>query len=348
MMLHNESSWQAAETYGWDRRKQRCCVLVIKQSYHFDGMGEVTPWPQSAPVAMADEFCGDPQRSSLIAAAETMSFKAGFELYGQLTAHPTEGCNTQLMDVALMLSEGQHTPFFSKTLRINGRRYWRPAVSVPGVGSLFGLVASVPDNIAPLPVSYEQTYGGQDPNDEENLYPCNPAGRGYRLKRRQAREVELAAIEEVGSPVKYPGHAVKVAGFGPLPAFWSPRFERQPAIRQEAILTGDYPFATEVDPQAYNVAPDDQQLDLRFGPGLRLALWGVSVRQKPNHPIEIDLPYQPPQITFGQSNGLRRLDGVCDTLVIDSERQAFHLVWRVTHPVDNLKESVLWNIVSRQ
>ncbi len=316
-MLHNLSPWQATLVENWQIDKQKCLTLVIKQSFEYDDNGNVFPMEASEDIVMADEMLAEPTTSSLKTANEAVAFKKGFELYGNLTAYPPKARQAKVIEVNVSLTH-ESTSVFSKTLRVTGERVWQ--------ASLLGQTASAPKQLAPTPLTYENTYGGIDSENAEKIFEENVAGKGFRVKK--AKGSPLPKVEYPTHFLKHHKKQIPPASYGALPLFWQPRLALLPEIAQEALMAGEYPYQSELKTNVFNCAPQDQQLDFRFTKGLTLSLKGVSPNKDYQHITQVTLPYVPPQVALINGEDQVFIDLTCDTLVIDADANTFHLVWR--------------------
>ncbi|REL26649.1 DUF2169 domain-containing protein [Thalassotalea euphylliae] len=336
-MLHNLTHWHATIVDNWLANKQACKTLIVKQSFEFSEQGDVYPLDKSnnsTVIIAADEMQGDPKCSSLIAACETVPFKQGFEVYGNFTAYPPKGKQAKVIEVHLSLCQitSAHdqndesckpAPLFHKVLRVTGERTWQ--------GSLLGTKASDPKPLCPVPLSYENTFGGIDANKADKTFTFNPAGTGYRVK--QPKGQMLPPVEYPNNLLTHPKKDGVAASYLPIPQFWQPRFELLPEIDQVATMAGEYPFQSALPENTYNYAPQDQQLAITYDNNMMLSLKGLVPNLDYHQQVDIPLPFFPPEVAIVQGEKQTTIDLTCDTLVIDGDANTFHLIWR--HSIAN-------------
>jgi hypothetical protein len=325
-MLHNLSRWQATTAQNWLANKQKCTSLVVKQSFDFDMQGKVFACQSSAQIRLADEITGHVSTSALIACNEVMPFKEGFEFYAQATAYPPKDKQVRVVEVNISLLSQRQT-LLSKTLRIMGKRVWRR--------SLLGTIASDPQILSATKISYEHAYGGMQTTQSKqvkttNIHQHNPAGRGYGVKWKNLKGAVLASIEYPEQTLKSPDKSIAVAGYGPIPPYWLPRLALLPQIEQSALASDQFPYKTPLPVTHFNYAPHDQQLKQTLQPGWQLSLKGLFPGQVYNKLTLLAIPYHKPLAAINAGHNQRRLNMVCDTLVLSAETQQFHLIWRTS------------------
>jgi len=316
MQLENQTNWAAGLYPGWNREGRRQWTLVFKASYQFDGRGTLTALPQ-VPIVEADQYRAEPTCSSLVASSEVAPFKQGAELYLFGSAQPDQ-YGSPVIQVALSLCQANNH-YWHKELRIFGQRSWQRRLLTPLPGR--------PDDIsAPVPLIYENAYGGSDPAHPEQVCLANPAGIGYSFRGLRTKNLHLPAIEIGPHFISSPASRVQPAGFGPLPPFWEPRCREIGAVEAESVAQGRCPWTLPLPAAMHNVAPKDQRFDAPFEGEMLLKLTGL-LAGTPRE-VLIRLPELKPaafQYTDGQ---LSRLEPVCDTLVIDTDLQELHQIFR--------------------
>jgi hypothetical protein len=283
-------------------------TVVIKAAFSFDERGQLTP-VERLPIEPVDRYVGEPGASSLAAACETAPFKAGGEIALTGTAHPPRpGATVMEVEVALERPDGTR---WRKALRVFGPRRWER--------HLFGLVPGHPAPLAPLPLVYENAFGGGEDEDRSELR--NPVGKGYSPRGRLPAGSELPQIEIGPGFITSPGSRPEPAGFGPIPSHWAPRVQVFQKFGPE--LEGK-----NLPPDLFNVAPLDQRFPRPFEGEEILTLRGL-VAGAPAEGVRIRLPkLRPEPVLVIDDENHSTLETVCDTLVVDGNRQELHLLWR--------------------
>ncbi|MCJ8321135.1 MAG: DUF2169 domain-containing protein [Colwellia sp.] len=316
-MLHNLSPWQGTIVENWQQNKQKGLTVVVKQSFEYDDKGNVYAMETSEDIVMADEMLAEPISSSIKTANEIPAFKKGFELYGNITAYPPKAKQAKVIEVTISLTQ-ENRSVFSKTLRVTGDRVWQK--------SLLGKTASVPETLVATALSYENTYGGIDPVNGDKVFEENPAGKGFRVK--SINGCPLPKVEYPNDFLRHPKKQIAPASYGAIPQFWQPRLALLPEIEQTALMAGEYPYQSKLRDDVYNCAPLDQQLTISFTKDLVLSLKGVSPNKDYHHVTEVNLPYSPPLVALINGDEQVFIELTCDTLVMDTNANAFHLIWR--------------------
>jgi hypothetical protein len=304
--------------------------LVFKVAYTFDAAGELSPLPQPT-IEETDRYRGDPETSSLIAAGEIAPFKQGSELLLYGSAHPS-GPSESVLQVQVSLRQ-RNNHFWSKELRVFGRRSWNR--------KLFTVIPGAPAIIEePVPLVFENAYGGTDPRNPEEFFPANPAGVGFSLRGFRTKGLTLPQIECGLNFISSPASRVKPAGFGPLAPHWEPRCQESADMDTESLAFGGCPWSKEPSETLYNSAPLDQRFDQPFSGEMSLQLKGLAADQSED--ILIHLPEVKPRIQMELKGKISELQTLCDTLVVKADEMQIYLICRCALPwSQNLNEEGL-------
>ncbi len=316
--LDNRSDWAAGLYPGWSRDGKRQMTLVFKVACRFDAHGRVTPLTPPPAIEEADRYHGEPGRSSLAAACETVPFKDGGELLLSGTAHPPKAGST-VMEVSVGLRRADDR-FWEKTLRLFGPRRWDKG--------LLGISAGRPAPLAPLLLRYEHAYGGADPNHEDQLYGANPVGSGFSQKGWRVKGMVLPQIEIGPKFITAPTQRVVPAGLGPIAPFWEPRLSACKELDEEAVSWGGCPFGNKAPSGLYNAAPLDQRFDVSFEGGETIRLKGLVAEAAHPDGTLLHLPSPRPGLKLVSGHRVENLQAVCDTLTIDTDTRTICMLWR--------------------
>lgn len=327
--LHNDSPWSVAACPGWDRQRRSCVTIIVKQAWRFDTDGATEPLDPVPAVEWRDRFAADPSSSSVIAASEVAPFKRGGEIYLFGTVWPARSGATS-MEVLLGLErDGQA---WEKRLIVHGERRWRRG--------LFGLQADPARELQSVPLRYEQAWGGRDPDNDLDVCPGNPAGKGHARRARLLDGRPLPAIEYPGQSLPRPGQPLRPAGFGPLPVHWEPRASLRAAFDIQAARHGACPYPDSVDEALHNCAPPDQRFDAPFTGDETVVLQGF-FKGHPG-PVRVPVPFVVPQIVATAPD--EPPAAVCDTLVVDTDLRQVQRIWR-TRILHSRTESRITDVV---
>lgn len=314
MQLDNETQYAAALVPGWSTRERPQLTCVVKTAWHYNANGRLKALSaEDAPLTWVDEFENDdPETGAIRCPADTAPFKAGFEwlLHGTFVAPENATCQ----DLTVVWRDAKNHKISAKTIRATGTRQWQR--------HLFGRVPSEPLPIKDFQLSYRRAFGGQTQkkNGKSVLWPKNPIGQGYgRTDATLLPEFEQAPFIQSLHDQREP------AGFGALSPLWEPRQAGWLALDTEAAEKGLCPYQQPLDPNLYNAAPRDQQWSSYTGSN-QVSLFGFH-----DQPLSIELPDLSNQwrCLVVQEGVAKRLSLVCDTALIDTEKQTIALLWRV-------------------
>jgi hypothetical protein len=320
--LDNRTDWSAALYPGWGRDGQRRQTLVFKAGYSFDADGRLSALP-FAPIEEADRYAGDPGTSGLAAAGETAPFKKGGELLLYGSAQPG-GPGRTVIHVRVGLRR-KNDAFWRKELRVFGPRSWRR--------KLLAAMPGPPQAIdQPVPLVYENAYGGADPSNPDQYFAANPAGVGFSVRGFRTKGLTLPQIECGPGFIAGPADRPAPAGFGPLAPHWAPRCNQKIEIDEQAVESGGCPWRKEPPEDLYNAAPLDQRFEEPFEGELSLMLQGL-VADAPRE-VLINMPEVRPLLSFKGRPAVELPPPRCDTLVIDTDRRQIHRIWRTALPMD--------------
>ena len=304
--------------------------LVVKAGRRFDAQGAFQPLDTPPQINAADRHRASPDHSGLVAAGDAAPCKRQAELWVFGNAYPPS--ETRIFNVALGLRRVDGRKW-SKTLRVHGARYWKGSANEPRVTKAAFAT--------PTPLAWESAFGGAD-------YRLNPAGQGYIAKTQPIADAPLPLLEYASDPVTHPFDRPTPASFGPIPIWW-PQRNSHPETRTAAATEGDSTDAvTRVACDAsHNAAPADQQFDEPFTGGERLAIDGMlDPAAFDGRRIGLTLPTFRPQALLRDAAGDHDLPLTCDTLIIDTDVQEIHWVWRAHWPSDPDDAKKEWVVLS--
>lgn len=322
LQLDNQTSWAAGLYPGWGRDGKRQQILVFKAGYSFDAKGNLSPLANPT-IEEADRYRGDPMKSSLAAASEIVPFKKGGELLLYGSAQPC-GTGRTVLQVKVSLRQ-RNDAFWSKELRVFGPRTWQRR--------FIGAMPSPAKVIEkPVPLVYENAYGGTDPVIPDETFLANPAGVGFSVRGFRTKELDLPQIECGPTFITSPASRVTPVSFGPLAPHWQPRSKDVVEIDEQAIAAGGCPWKKPPPESLFNSAPLNQRFDQPFDGELSLKLKGLVTDSSED--VLINLPEIKPLLSFQGQGTIYVPSPQCDTLVIDTDLRRISLVWRSALPID--------------
>ncbi|WP_437959509.1 DUF2169 domain-containing protein [Sorangium sp. So ce119] len=153
------------------------------------------------------------------------------------------------------------TPLIDKSIAVVGKRRWRHGAPTE------------PEPITEMPLVWENAFGGPD-------YPLNPKGMGLGPIDEEGAKVHyLPHLEDPRRLLKSPGDRPPPACFGALDPTLASRIARLGTYGAE-WLQQDFPgFARDLDPEYFQVAPEDQRLSEYFEGGEPVSLRNLHPRR---------------------------------------------------------------------
>jgi len=296
-----------------DREGREVIVVIAKMTWAVSPLGAASIARPISPVRLADERVSDATHASLRLPSDAIEEKPGTDVLLVGTAYPMQAGATEQL-VSLRVETGQTS--LSKVLKVYGPRVWQP--------SMFGLAPGPAAKMAPTPLVYELAYGGIDTTDPTRLAlePRNLAGTGFFERRARLAGHAAPSIEDPRTPLS--SRAPAPAGFGPIPAHWSPRADRA-GTRDEAWRRERAPLRPlDFDPLHNSCAPADQWLSTPLVGDEPVEILGAT----PEGAWRFRLPRYAPvfQATVrGQTFGV---ETHLDTFLIDADSRRVELTWR--------------------
>lgn len=332
MELIDEAGVAARQLVVLDAEGFETLVVVVKASFDLARLeGGLPPLADvHEPVALADEYAGDPAKSGLLVAADGALFKPAADIL--LRGHAVPSHRDQRWS-EVVLECGS----ISKRASVCGPRIWKR-------GLLTGTVPAEPGPMEPVPLVWERAFGGVDPNtDPPRRFDANPAGCGYRTTAvSELRGQPAPQIEHPDAPVEAAGTKGRAVGFGPIAPFWSER-ARFAGTYDEAWMKARMPFLPkDFDPRFQQVAPPDQVLAGYVKGGERVRVQGVTREGQ----LDFVVPRWRPAVSVRLGDEPQPLELVCDTLLVDGDKRRLSLTFRGNVRVHGRLDELRWTIVS--
>lgn len=279
-------------------------VTIAKIAYHVDASGIVS-LAEGVPIRMADEPSSDTANASPRYPSDLAAHKPGTDVVFVGTAYPRPGRAVTEQLVSVRVGP------VAKTVRVFGTRVLQ--------ASLLGGVAPGPAQpLTPTPLVYELAQGGTDPDEPNAFDPRNPVGIGFARSRatlegRPAHRLEVPR-----------GGGREPAGFGPIPAHWSPRRELAGTF-DEAWRTTRAPFApADADGHHACVAHPDLWSAEPLAGDEPVEVLGAT----PEGAWRFRLPRHHPSFR-ARVNGVEQwLETHLDTYLVDGDARRVELTWR--------------------
>lgn len=307
-MLVNLTKHAATHTVGIGADGSWQLVVAVKASFAWDDEGNATA-ASTVPFVETDEFAGDPASSGLLRAAEVGPRKPRVDvLLAGALAFPEP-----IAEVDSELVVGTRV---GKRVRVFGNRVW-----ARGVVAGAEITRAVP--VARVPIAWERSFGGFDPENPARTDMRNPAGSGATknaefLEGRPAPNFEdpdrlIGAVFGKPAPM----------GFGPIASHWQPRIGFAGTYDEAWDATRRPLPPLDFNPQYFNVAPFDQQVD-GYSAGELVHL----VNMTPAGHERWRLPAFSVPVASVTSEEFIEDTAEVDTIVIEPEARRFSLVAR--------------------
>ncbi|WP_354684939.1 DUF2169 domain-containing protein [Cupriavidus necator] len=303
-------------------------VLVAKATWSIPGPGErPRPLPPE-PLAVADDFAGEPGQSALLYGTDLARFKPRCDVLFNACAHSPHGQPVNELLVAWQVGP------LRKGLRVVGPRIWRKRL---------GLVSlSRPEPFTRMPLHYGLAFGGsrtyrtgRGDQARELTEAClaNPDGIGW-FGKHTVGDIDGApapCLEAPDDPVMQPNGRHKPQAFSAIARHWEPR-RQYAGTYDEAWQKNVFPFLPEdFDERFHQCAPEDQQMDYPGGGEPVVLRHLVAGRDH--------VQFRLPALDTVQFRVLRKdystemPQPVVDTLYFEPDAGRFSAVWRASVPI---------------
>lgn len=167
-------------------------------------------------LALADEYAGDPHRTSMVRSSDLVPFKPATDVTLVGNAYAPGGRASPGWPVHLSVHD------FALTLRVAGPRQWLPGLK--GLRPSWKLGS--PEAAGSVPLDYRFAAGGRyigDPaGDAERRNPIGP-GMLHGDFTRYAQSFPAPQIDSEDAPIAGPYDAPEPQGFGPISPWWIQR-----------------------------------------------------------------------------------------------------------------------------
>ncbi|MEK6750497.1 MAG: DUF2169 domain-containing protein [Pseudomonadota bacterium] len=299
-------------------------VVLAKATYDLDSRGVLVLAQTQAPLYLAGEHYGDPEKTSLKYAPEGSFAKLGTDVAMIGHAYAPKGRTVTQMDVALQVGK------LKKSVRIFGDRVWKKSA---------GLFADTWKMSAPLPfdkmpLRYERAYGGQDLTPEDKKYHAfearNLIGVGV-VAAHSAKTTEPAPnIEDPNHLIQKITDRPAPAGFGFVAPHWQPRLAYV-GTYDEAWQMSRMPLLPKDFNRKYFNAASAGLLASEFLTGTEPVM---IVGATPEGRTQFNLPGGKPEMQVSMAGETTVALEVClDSVVINTDERRVQMLWRAAVPV---------------
>jgi hypothetical protein len=177
-----------------------------------------------------------------------------------------------------------------------------------------------------MPMTWERSFGGQDPDDPGAVDLRNPVGRGVRKQVSALEGQPVPNFEDPRAPIKDPLKGPVPIGLGAVAPHWQPRRTFAGTYDQSWSQTRFPILPVDFDTRFLNAAPPDQQLE-RYEPGVEVRLDNFS-RARVDRFV---LPELAPPITVVDGRTMVEVPVTVDTIVIQPADARLSIVARAVY-----------------
>jgi hypothetical protein len=289
-VLDNRTPFDATTFVFPDLDGQELLLVVMAATFIAPDGTELRLADEQSPIRTADEYRGDPAKSSVTYEADVAYVKPFVDVIVNGHAYASRGKATKQVPVRVRIGD------VNKTLNVSGDR-----------DALGGIIP-----FTRMPIIYERTFGGI--NDQGHVDLRNPIGVGYRGARSADPSVLTTAPN-----VEYPNNDREPAGFGPLGRGWKPRIDFAGTYDQKWIDERWPILPSDFDTRHFQVAPLDQQSrSVKGGEHVEI------VNMTPDGVWRFRLPVLDVPVHLLHDRSQQRVRLTLDTVVIEPDD------WRVT------------------
>ncbi|MCC6556955.1 MAG: DUF2169 domain-containing protein [Polyangiaceae bacterium] len=289
-------------------------VAIVKATFTIQGNGRVALADAQSPVRPNEvPYDLDRPSSSLRYPSDLCPMKRGADVV--VVGEAVSPRPVTVMDVAVRARD------LTAPLRVHGPRVYYKGVMKVAVG------AAAPFERVPL--VYELAYGGATA-DLGLIEDRNPAGLGVARSASDLVGARAPQIEHPAHPITSASDRPAPAGYGAIPAHWSPRRERAGTFddrwREERMPL----MPPDFDVRHFNVAHPALALEEPLRPGDPIAALGMT----PEGLLQIEVPALRAVVWARFDGGPPvRARPAIDTLLLEPGERRFELVVRQSFPI---------------
>lgn len=311
MQLVNRTSFVAERYLTVDRAGAELLAVVVKSTFEIADDGTLELAQEPSPVAVADEFLGEPGQSSMRVASDIHPEKPGCDLILRGEVRPARPAKA--VTVAFRVGE------LERVARVFGPRFWRRNFGFTKI--------SDPEPFESLPLIWEEAFGGRDtshPDAAEHEFESrNPVGRGFRAKKSKAEIVDqpLPCIEDPADLISSPKDRPAPVGFGFIGRDWAPRvgyagtYDEAWQNERAPLLPADF------DARYFDRAPEGLVLPQAPPAGTPISVRGMG----PEADVELELPSVDLRAKVLLQDSRHSLDFVLQTVLVDTDSLTLEL-----------------------
>lgn len=320
LQLKNTTPFQAGIALFPNEQGIDTLYITLKATFEIGkGLAVAT---EQRPVVLADEYWGEPGKSSLKYASEAHLTKPSTDVVLVGDACTPVGRPIPQVDVTLAIGG------LRKTVRVFGDRLWE--------SGLIGLHMSSPVPFEKMPLIYERAFGGvHEVNPEKNevlFEPKNPVGCGFigKRKKKEIEGMKLPNLEDPAHLISKPGDQSPPAGFGSISPAWEPR-KSFAGTYDEAWQKKRAPYLpNDFNPRFFNIAHPDLVCRGYLKGGEPVEVLNVS----PNGPLKFKLPACQIGMAVRVAGKTEKPPLNLETVLIEPSATRLCMTWRAVLPCD--------------
>ena len=320
MLFRNFTPFPPLQFESRDEKRRDFGVVVLRGTFRIEPGKPLRLEQAQEPLVMADEYHGEPGRSSLKRESNLAPYKPRTDVHVTADAYAPTGRPAPLWLVSVEVGE------IKKELLVTGDRAWR-------FSALRGWRLTEPNLVARVPLIYELAYGGPSGDGpEDEPFAANPVGVGHRRPTPAdvGRALPAPQVLTVEASLPRLGEPTTCEGFGPTAPSWQPRLGKAGTFNvvwektRWPDLPEDFQFAF------YNSAHPDLVYP-RFVRGDEPV---TLTHLAPGPPITFSLPgFELALLLRFQDGQLVPAPVALDTIHIDMHERKVFLNWRGIFPL---------------
>ena len=320
MHLVNKTPFQVMAVPSVCARDDNHLLVLVKGTFDIDPTSpRLTLCDEQKPVQLEDQFWGEPGQSSLRLESELAIVKPAADVVVLGSVYPqAEGATAT--DASVRVGQTQ------KTVRAFGPRHWVRAAT--------GMQVSAPALMAPVPLVYENAYGGlyTDPDTGQVMQDeRNPVGQGYLPDADCAvpDAHPLPALENPEQLIGKPGDQPDPWSMGFVAQSWWPRRQLMGTYDAKWQATRNPLLPADYDDRANNAASAGLVCAGHLQGGEPVELINLS----PSGRLQFTVPRQGVRVETSMRNEPGQHVAALDTMIIEPDERQVTLSWRVAIPI---------------
>lgn len=316
LQILNKTPFEAALALVTDQHGAERVAVALKGTFKIPlRHGEVRLADEQFPVFYADEYYGEPGKSSIKYPVDVVLGKVNTDVGLVGMAHSPNGKPVKRLPICLRVGQ------LKRTIMVTGDRQWEKRILLPG----FHMTDPVP--FEEMPLIYERAFGGVDSTHKREKKhgwdKRNPIGTGFRLNEDAVENHRLPNLEDPNHLISHWKDKPPVAGHGFIDGSWEHRLKFA-GTYDDAWLKNQFPLLpTDFDWRFFNSAAPELTAKgfLKGGEPVQL------VNLSPRGVLEFNLPRLEINFMFrlGESRNYRKAD--LQTVVFEPDEDRFYMVW---------------------